>query len=103
MASNHFTVDTYVADVLLRDLIKHDRQPAAFLLYLFLWSRTQGRSHEQVALSLGELADQTGLSKRTIQQARQLLVKRRLLALARTSPTATLQYRVLRPWVRQRA
>ena len=29
-------VDDYVLDVLMRDLIAHDQQPSAFLVYLFL-------------------------------------------------------------------
>lgn len=32
--------DDHVLDVLMRDLVAHDQQPSAFLVYLFLfWSR----------------------------------------------------------------
>jgi hypothetical protein len=43
-ATTSFAVDHYVVDVLLRDLVGHDRSPAAFLVYLFLWRRTRGPS-----------------------------------------------------------
>ena len=32
-------VDDYVLDVLMRDLVAHDQQPSAFLVYLFLFGR----------------------------------------------------------------
>ena len=35
-------VDAYVLDTLMADLVGHDRQPSAFLVYLFLWRRTHG-------------------------------------------------------------
>jgi hypothetical protein len=31
-------IDDYVLDVLMRDLIGHDQQPAAYLVYLFLYA-----------------------------------------------------------------
>ncbi|MDP9005047.1 MAG: hypothetical protein M3N12_09705 [Verrucomicrobiota bacterium] len=34
-------IDDYVLDVLMRDLIAHDQQPSAYLVYLFLFA---GRS-----------------------------------------------------------
>ena len=30
-------IDTYILDTLMADLVGHDRQPSAFLVYLFLW------------------------------------------------------------------
>ena len=38
MARFHRTVpiDDYVLDVLMRDIVGHDQQPAAFLVYLYL-------------------------------------------------------------------
>ena len=32
-------VDDYVLDVLMRDLIGHDQQPAAYLVYLYLYGQ----------------------------------------------------------------
>ena len=34
----------YVLDTLMADLVGHDRQPSAFLVYLHLWRRTAGLS-----------------------------------------------------------
>ena len=45
-------LDAYVVDVLLRDLAGHDRSPAAFLVFLFLWRRTHGEKSPRVRLSL---------------------------------------------------
>ena len=39
-------VDEYVVDTLMADLVGHDRQPSAFLVYLFLWRRTHGAGEE---------------------------------------------------------
>ena len=36
-------IDTYVMDTLMPDLVLHDRQPSAFLVYLHLWYRSAGR------------------------------------------------------------
>ena len=93
-----FPVDTYIAQTLLRDLVNHDRQPSAFLLYFFLWWRTLGQKKTEIAISLQDLAIETGLAKRTIQDARRLLVRRKLLAVTRPAKTAAPRYRVLRPW-----
>jgi len=93
-------VDPYVVDTLLPDLVGHDRRPSAFLVYLVLWRRTEaGRT--PAALSLRELAESTGLSKRAVQSAVNALVRRRLLALERETPTSVPSYVVLRPWARR--
>ena len=36
-------VDDYVLDVLRRDIIGHDRQPAAYLVYLYLYGQAGRR------------------------------------------------------------
>ena len=92
-------LDPYVVDVLLPDLVGHDRHPSAFLVYLVLWHRTAGGRRE-AALSLRELAEATGLSKRAVQGALATLERRRLLAIDRAAPTAIPSHRVLRPWDR---
>lgn len=96
-----FEVDEYVVAVLMRDLIRHDRHPSAFLLYFFLWWRTRGQRRLDVPLSLDEISRETGLAKRTIQDARRLLVRRKLLSVSRGTPTSVPIYRVLRPWKRK--
>jgi hypothetical protein len=39
-------IDDYVLDVLMRDIVGHDQQPAAFLVYLYLSGRA-ARQHWQ--------------------------------------------------------
>jgi hypothetical protein len=91
-------IDAYVLDVLMRDLVGHDRSPSAFLVYLFLWRRTRdGESR----LPLQRIAEGTGLSKRGVQAAIVHLEKRRLLRVTRESITAVPEYAVLRPWARR--
>ena len=47
-----FAIDTYVVDSLLPDLVGHDHQPSAFLIFLFLWRHTHGRGASDVQVSL---------------------------------------------------
>ena len=93
-------IDTYVLDTLMADLVGHDRQPSAFLVYLFLWRRTPGSGGTAVQASLLDITVGTGLSKRAVQEALRLLAKRRLLSIQREGITAVPVYEVLRPWVR---
>jgi helix-turn-helix protein len=93
-------VDGYVVDTLMADLVGHDRQPSAFLVYLFLWRHTHGSGRATAQVSLLDLAMGTGLSKRAVQEALRWLAKRRLLSLQRESITAVPVYTVRRPWVR---
>jgi hypothetical protein len=94
------TIDAYVLDTLLADLVGHDRQPSAFLVYVFLWRRTHGDGQPSVQLSLLDIATSTGLSKRAVQDALGLLSKRRLVSIQRESITAIPVYAVRRPWAR---
>lgn len=91
-------VDAYVIDTLMRDLVRHDHQPSAFLVYLLLWRRAQ--AGEPVAVSLREIADGTGLSKRAVQDALGRLHRRRLIGIRRAGITAIPEYTVHRPWRR---
>lgn len=93
------TLDDYVVDTLMPDLVLHDHQPSAFLVYLQLWRRARPR-HKRVQVSLRELALVTGLSKSAVQGALRTLVRRRLVKSVRSSATAVPQYTVLRPWRR---
>ncbi len=93
-------IDAYVLDSLMADLVGHDRQPSAFLVYLFLWRRTHGSGGATAQVSLLDISMGTGLSKRAIQEALRLLAKRRLLSIQRESITAIPVYEVLRPWMR---
>lgn len=93
-------IDAYVLDTLMADLVGHDRQPSAFLVYLFLWRRTHGSAAATIQVSLLDISAGTGLSKRAVQEALRLLAKRRLLSIEREGITAIPVYGVLRPWVR---
>ena len=93
-------LDNYVVDTLMRDLVGHDRAPSAFLVYLWLWARTDGGRRRHAA-SLQTIAFETGLSKSSVQTAvRQLRQRRRLIATERSGPTAPPIYQVLTPWRR---
>jgi hypothetical protein len=93
-------IDAYVIDTLLPDLVGHDRQPSAFLVYLYLWRHTIGSDAAEVQTSLQDITSGTGLSKRAVQDALGQLVRRKLLGVARASITAIPVYTVKRPWVR---
>lgn len=97
-----FQIDAYVVDVLMRDLIGHDRQPSAFIVYLFLAARVaaSGKRHGAVTISLREIAEATGLSKSVVQTALRTLKRRELIRAEAAHSTAVPTYRVLRPWVR---
>jgi hypothetical protein len=92
-------IDAYVMDTLMPDLVLHDRQPSAFLVYLQLWHRSTGRQ-PRVQVSHQAMADATGLSKSAVQAAMRTLARRRLVRAARASATAVPAYTVLRPWRR---
>lgn len=96
-------LDPYILDVLLPDLVGHDRQPSAFLVYLYLWRRTVGVGAAETQVSLQDITAGTGLSKRTVQEALQRLSRRRLLGVSRASLTAIPRYTVKRPWIRGRS
>lgn len=93
-------LDPYIVDVLLPDLIGHDRRPAAFALYVWLWTQLRGQGRRAAFLSYAALADRTGLSKSAVQRAVAWLVRRQLLRVTKASATATPAYEVLAPWRR---
>jgi hypothetical protein len=95
-------IDDYVLDVLLRDLVGHDRQPAAFVVYLYLYGQAARQNWRPVPASLRQLGDATGFSKSTMQLALQHLRSRELIKTATPNPMATPSHRILRHW-RQRA
>jgi hypothetical protein len=92
-----FRIDAYVMETLMPDLVLHDRQPSAFLVYVHLWYRSGGRRRSQRA-SHQEMVDATGLSKSAVQAAIRTLTRRRLIRSTREKATAVPAYTVLRPW-----
>jgi hypothetical protein len=90
-------LDDYVVDVLMRDLVGHDRRPASFLVYVWLTAE-QGRRQGAVQVSYQELAESIGISKSSAQAAVSWLVRRRLLAVSKENATAIPLYSVRSPW-----
>ena len=91
-------IDRYVVETLMRDLVGHDRTPSAFVVYLFLWTRTFGAKAKSVRISHKAIADETGLSKSAVQAALSHLRRRRLLKTSRESITAIPEHVLARPW-----
>jgi hypothetical protein len=94
------TIDSYLVDVLMPDLVGHDHRPAAFLVYLFLQRHARPSRRGEVPASLQMIATRTGLSKSTVQSAIRHLKRRRLLDPDLKTTTTAPVRRVLRPWVR---
>ena len=91
-------IDDYVVDVLMRDIVGHDRQPTAYLVYVWLYGQAVRASWKPVNASLRMIADETGLSKSAVQTALDLLRRRKLIDTTAEHPTATPEHRVLRHW-----
>ena len=79
MIMERLSIDAYVIDVLMPDLVGHDRRPATFVVYLFLLGQAAKAGRDTVSVSLQTLAAKTGLSKSTVQGALRHLRRRRLL------------------------
>jgi hypothetical protein len=90
-------LDDYVVDVLMRDLVGHDRRPASFLVFLW-FTAEQARRQGAVQVSYQELAESVGLSKSSAQAAVRWLVRRKLLASSKDNATAIPRYTVRNPW-----
>src|ERR1700735_129971 len=96
----HFNLDNYVIDVLLPDLVGHDRRPAAFIVYIFFFRHAARGMRDTLSVSLQPIATKTGLSKATVQAAIRHLRRRRLLDPAISATVSDPVRRVLRPWNR---
>jgi hypothetical protein len=92
-------VDDYVTDVLMRDLVGHDKRPVSFLVYLWLAAEQQRRGFA-VQISYQELAESIGVSKSAAQTAVAWLAQRKLVHVSKATVTATPRYKVLSPWKR---
>jgi hypothetical protein len=90
-------IDDYVADVLMRDLVGHDKRPVSFLVYLWLAAEQQRRD-AAVQISYQKLAESIGVSKSAAQAAVSWLVRRKLLLVSKETVTSTPRYKVQRPW-----
>jgi len=79
----------------MRDIVGHDRQPAAYLVYLYLYGRAARTKWKPVPASLRTLAEATGLSKSAVQTALELLRRRELIETVSDHATAVPKHRVL--------
>ena len=93
-------IDSYVVDVLMRDLVNHDRAPSAFIVYLWLWRQTKARRRNRLGASLQAIASETGLSKSSVQNAVRHLSGRNLITVRHQGFTEAPNYEVLEPWKR---
>ncbi len=75
------SLDDYVFDVLMRDLVGHDRRPVCFLVYVWLAAES-GRRGGVVEISYRELAESIGVSKSSVQGAVSWLVRRKLVGVS---------------------
>jgi hypothetical protein len=90
-------IDDYVPDVLMRDLVGHDRRPVSFLVYLWL-AAGYARTGHPMQVSYQEIAESVGVSKSAAQAAVRWLLDRRLLSADKENATAIPSYTVLTPW-----
>ena len=91
------SLDNYIVEVLLRDLVGHDRRPVCFFVYLWLAAEQQ-KNGAPVEVSYRELAECIGVSKSSAQSAVSWLIRRKLLAASKRNSTAIPCYTVLSPW-----
>ena len=94
VAQSSIEIDPYVIDVLLPDLVGHDRRASAYLVYLVVAASPSGR------LAIGYGHERAGVSRRSAQAAVAHLRRRGLLAIRRGGATETSEYQALRPWRR---
>jgi hypothetical protein len=91
-------LDARVVDLLMPDLVGHDRRPAAYLVYLFLLRHSREGSRDSVRMSLQTIATKTGLSKSTVQSSIRHLKRRKLLDPEVEATVSSPVRRVLRQW-----
>ena len=96
------TLDAYILESLMPDLVGHDRQPSAFLVCLYLYRHSRGRVARAATASLQQMASDTGLSKSAVQQAIRTPKRRRLVHSRQASATSAPEYVVATRWVRAR-
>ena len=96
------SLDDYLVEVLMRDLVGHDRRPVSFLVYLWL-AAEQKKNSAPIQISYQDLAENVGVSKSSAQSAVGWLVRRKLLGVSKQTVTATPRYTVLSPWKDRRS
>jgi DNA-binding MarR family transcriptional regulator len=95
-----YAIDSYILDILMADLVGHDRKPAAFLVYLCLTCASERCGKPAVAISLQEIALRTGLAKSTVQAAIRHLKRRGLLDPDVVASSSEPVRSIAKPWIR---
>jgi hypothetical protein len=90
-------IDRHIVDTLMPDLVGHDRQPSAFLVYLYLWCQARG-GERRASASLQRIALDTGLSKSGVQYALRTLRRRKLVTSRQRSATSVPDHVPHAPW-----
>src|SRR5437016_14494155 len=93
------SLDPYVLEVLMADLVGHDRAPSAYLVYLKLWHLCGGPGKRATQLSLQTLATETGVSKSSVQSAVRRLKRSGLIHDRRDTPTQITLYTCTTSWL----
>lgn len=101
MTTRRCSLDAYVFEVLMPDLVGHDRRPAAFIVYLYLLTSAETLGRDQVPASLQTIAVKTGLSKSAVQVALRHLKRRGLVGEDEVGTQVNPVRQVLRPWRRR--
>ncbi len=99
---NHVAVDDYVFDVLMPDLVGHDHSPAAFVVYLQIWTELFRKEERRIEMSLQALSARTGLSKSAVQNGLRILRRRGLIKVMKRKATSIPQYELVRHWLQRR-
>lgn len=98
--SKQILIDSYIIDTLMRDLTHHDKSPATFLVYLYMYGTTIAVAKKTTHRSLQMISEETGLSKSAVQIAIRKLARRKLVTIRKASKTSVPEYTVFRPWNR---
>ena len=104
MATNaiaRLSLDPYIIETLMPDLVGHDRRPLAFLVYVILWRRANAGRSRSEEIPLRAIAEGTGMSKRAVQNALGSLARRRLVTASHSTPTSAPTFMIHRPWLRR--
>jgi hypothetical protein len=94
------SLEAYVVDSLLPDLVGHDGRLSSFIVYLYLYRHASSDPEWSVRASHQSIASAIGLSRSAVQTALAHLQSRELISTSRAHPTAVPLHLVNRPWSR---
>ena len=104
-------LDDFVVDWVMRELVrdpnppkknqKPNPSPATFIVYLVLW-RMAFNNIWVAYVSHQKIADSTGLSKSSVQNAIRQLNQRQFIDTIKATDTSTPEHHVKRPWIKSK-